>query len=165
MVQWQYSNGQIIPEFGFVILVGIVAFFVNFAFLIQVGRSRRKFNIHPPRMTETALPPPNQTNSDQISLVSGFVGETPDEYRRYQRVHLNNVENLPSFYALLIFAGIGFPMLSALFGLIYQIFRVLFAIGYYHSAEQRRWGGIYHAGELGLIGLSLATAIELLKRL
>jgi len=154
-----YSGGEIVPEFGLVIIVGVIAWIINFVFSIQVGLSRRKFGIEPPRMTETALPNPN---SESEHLVSAAAGETPEEYRRYQRVHLNNVENSAFFYGLLILAGIGYPFAAFLAGLWYQIFRVVGAIGYYYSAKERRWGAFFHIGEIVLAALAFTTAIKLL---
>lgn len=98
-----YSGGVLAPEFGLVILVGIFAAFVNFGtsldselctdglqgFAIQVGRARRKFGIEPPRMTETSLAKEGSTpnSSTTTELLPTAVGETPDEYRRYQVLH------------------------------------------------------------------------------
>jgi len=110
-------------------------------------------------MTETVLPNPT---SESEHLVSGAVGEAPEEYKRYQRVHLNNVENSAFFYGLLIFAGIGYPFGTFIAGLWYQIFRVVGAIGYYQSAKDRRYGAFFHIGEVVLAALSFTTAIKLL---
>jgi hypothetical protein len=38
-----YSGGEIIPEFGLVIVIGVIAWIIQFAFAIQVGLSRRKY--------------------------------------------------------------------------------------------------------------------------
>jgi hypothetical protein len=38
--------------------------------------------------------------ASSYGIHAASVGETPEEYRRYQRVHLNNVENVPFFYGL-----------------------------------------------------------------
>jgi len=153
-----WSGGQITPEFGLVVLVGVFAWAVNFFFTIQVGRSRKKFNIQPPRMTETMTAQPT---SETGSLTSTYE-QVPEEYMRYQRVHLNNVENIPFFYALLIFAGIGYPFAAFLAGLVYQLGRIVGGIGYYHSSTARRYGGFFHLGDLALVVLSVITAVKLL---
>eukprot|EP01126_Amoeba_proteus_P023053 TRINITY_DN2320_c0_g1_i7.p1 TRINITY_DN2320_c0_g1~~TRINITY_DN2320_c0_g1_i7.p1 ORF type:complete len:190 (+),score=18.91 TRINITY_DN2320_c0_g1_i7:71-571(+) len=150
-----YSEGKIVPEFGLVILTALIAFLVQFGFAVQVGRSRKKFGIQPPRMTETII--------DEGSGLSN-AGTVPEEYMRYQRVHLNNVENSAFFYALLFTAGLGYPFGAFLAGLVYQLGRVVTAIGYYRSTETRQWGSFFHLGEFTLFGLALATAIQLLKR-
>lgn len=154
-----WSGGKVTPEFGLVVLVGAFAWMVNLAFTAQVGRSRKKFNIQAPRMTETFI---NQPSGGETGSLTATYDQVPEEYLRYQRVHLNNVENAPFFYGLLILAGIGYPFGAFIAGLVYQLGRIVGGVGYYYSSQKRQYGGFFHLGEFVLVGLAIATGIQLL---
>jgi glutathione S-transferase len=89
--------------------------------------------------------------------------EDAEEFNRYQRAHQNHGENLPTFYALLLFAGLGYPAPTAVAGLVWIVSRHLYAIGYYRSVKSRAWGAGHYFAWLALISLCLAFAIQLLR--
>uniref|UniRef100_A0A7S3GLT2 Glutathione transferase n=1 Tax=Palpitomonas bilix TaxID=652834 RepID=A0A7S3GLT2_9EUKA len=136
-----YTAGKITPEFGYVALVGVIMFFVHNVFTLKVAMARKKYGILPPRMIDS---------------------ETPDEYNRVQRVHLNNTENLPSFFFFLLASGIGFPIPAAVSGLVYVLGRIFGAIGYYKAAKKRSWGSFFHVGEFALVVLTAVFAFFLI---
>lgn len=146
------------PEFGLIAILAALAWMVQLGFAIQVGRSRKKFGIPAPRMTETFI-----ENNEATSGLTGAVSQCPEEYLRYQRVHLNNVENAPFFYGLLFMAGLGYPFGAFIAGLVYQIGRIVGAVGYYRSTESRQWGAFFHLGEFVLVGLAIATGAKMLS--
>ncbi len=62
-------------------------------------------------------------------------------FERAFRVQMNELENLVAFLpAMWIFAWFGNPRLAALACGVYLVGRVVFAIGYWREARQRRYG-------------------------
>jgi len=89
--------------------------------------------------------------------------EEAEEFNRYQRAHQNNCEVLPTFFAMLLFAGLGFPAATAVAGLVWVLSRQAYAYGYYQSVKTRIWGLGHYLASLALLGLMLAFAIQLLR--
>jgi len=151
-----YTAGAInTPEFGFVIIVALLAVLQHSIwFTIQVGRARRRFSVLPPILYAT----PGPTVGGDEALVGQLTPEQCEEYNRYQRVHQNNLEVLPTFFVMLLIAGIGFPIPAGIAGLIWILGRGVYALGYYYSASKRHIGGFYHLGELVLLILCFIFA-------
>ena len=85
------------------------------------------------------------------------------EYNCVQRAHQNSLENLPSFYALLLSAGVRFPLAAAVAGVVYNVGRIFYFRGYSSgSPEKRMQGGFFHFGQLALLGMVFRFAFELL---
>jgi len=154
---WEvYTAGGISPQFGYVILVAIFAIIQHSIwFSFKVGQARRKFNLQPPIMYATP------SKNDERSVLVGLTEDQCDEFNRIQRVHQNNVEHLPTFFMMLLIAGIGFPVPATVFGLVWVAGRAAYAIGYYKDAKKRNIGAFFHLGELGLLILCFAFAIML----
>ena len=65
----------------------------------------------------------------------------PDEYLRYVRAHQNTLEHLVIFLpALWLFSYSVDPFWGASIGLAWPVGRMLYALGYYQSAEKRMPG-------------------------
>jgi glutathione S-transferase len=150
-LNYGFTGGKLIPEFGFVIVVGMIAFVLNYLKVISVIAARKKYNIKAPQMTETR-------KDDK-----GEFKQVPEEYLCAQRAHLNNVENFPIFLMLLIFAGIGYPVYAAAAGFEYQFFKYIGAYNYAtKGAKKRGTGALFHLGEVTLFILSGMTAYNLI---
>jgi len=84
--------------------------------------------------------------------------EGAEEFNRYQRVHQNNCEIIPTFFVMMIIAGIGFPIPAAVSGLVWVLGRHAYAWGYYQSVDKRIYGMFFHIGELALLVLCFVFA-------
>jgi glutathione S-transferase len=148
---FEYAGGKLIPEHGLLALAGGLAFVINLILVIMVGKARKKYKVSPPVMTETRKD------------AKGELRELPLAYLQAQRAHLNNVENLPLFYGLLILGGIGFPAYVGLCGLGYQLFRFIGGVCYsLFGAKGRFAGGLFHVFELAMVYYTFKTAYVLL---
>lgn len=84
-----------------------------------------------------------------------------------QRAHGNLLENMPQTMALLLFNGLFFPLTTPVLGLLWVGGRVLYAYGYVTSSMEsrgggRRIGGAFWLAQLGLLGLSVYNALQML---
>jgi glutathione S-transferase len=76
---------------------------------IQVAIARKKYDIKYPQMYEG----------------------TPDSvFDCVQRAHQNTLEYLPSFLALLMLNGIAAPYSTAAVGMVWNVARIVYVIGY-----------------------------------
>lgn len=81
-----------------------------------------------------------------------------------QRGHQNSLENLPSFYMLTVIAGARFPLAAALCATIYTAGRISYFNGYATGDPKGRMrGGYMYFGSLGLLGMAVRTAVELIR--
>jgi glutathione S-transferase len=81
-----------------------------------------------------------------------------------QRGHQNSLENLPTFYTLMILSGLKYPVYTAIAGLFYNAGRVLYLNGYATGDPKKRMqGGIMYIGTLGLLGMAGSFAYTLLR--
>jgi len=80
-----------------------------------------------------------------------------------QRGHQNSLENLATFNALLILAGLRFPVPAAVAGAAYLIGRIVYFKGYCESPKGRMKGGFMHLGTLALVGMVGYWAVELIR--
>ncbi|GAB4821870.1 hypothetical protein N2152v2_008916 [Parachlorella kessleri] len=87
-----------------------------------------------------------------------------DAFNCVQRGHQNTLENFPAFLGLLLATGLRFPIYATLAGLVWTVGRIVYFKGYSTGDPKARYrGGFCHFGLLGLLVLSVAWAIELLK--
>lgn len=100
-------------------LVTWLALALYFALAYKVGGARAKHKVMPP------------------------LTEGPDEFMRIWRVHQNTTENLMLFLpSLWLFALYLSPVWAAVLGLLWVLARLVYAMGYYQSAEKRLPGFI-----------------------
>jgi glutathione S-transferase len=98
-------------------LTTLIALLVYFVVTVNVARAHARYNVVVPAM-------------------SGH----PD-FERVYRVQVNMLEQLALFLpSLWLFAMFVSPVWASLFGAIWIIGRVLYAIGYYQAAEKRSAG-------------------------
>ena len=105
-------------------LTTLIALLVYFVVMVNVARAHAKYKVVAPAMTGH-----------------------PD-FERVYRVQMNMLEQLALFLpSLWLFAIFVSPVWASLFGAIWIIGRILYAIGYYQAAEKRGAGfGIAFAG-------------------
>lgn len=109
--------------YGYVILTAAASAFLVQWQAIQVSGQRKKLGIKYPKMYEEA------ENS---------------VFNCYQRAHQNTLESYPSFLALLLIGGLGYPITSAVLGLIWLVGRVVYSLGYYTGDPNNRLKGMFH---------------------
>lgn len=78
-----------------------------------------------------------------VKLPTTFENKDDSAYNRYQRAHLNAVENAPTFYATLLLSALSSPIFSAVAGALYIIGRYVYCMGYYESVSARHRGQFY----------------------
>jgi len=83
------------------------------------------------------------------------------EFNNAQRAHSNFVEMAPSTILWVFLAGIYFPIVASILGLLIIIFRIIYAIGYVKSGPSGRMVGAMgnNLALLGLFGLSIASGV------
>jgi uncharacterized membrane protein YecN with MAPEG domain len=121
-------------------LVTGLSLLVYFAFQINVGRARAKYNV---------LPPQTSGNPD---------------FERVVRVHQNTLEQLALYLpSLWLFALLMNPAWAAVLGGVWIVGRILYAWGYYKAAEKRGPGfGISALATLGLLLGGIGGAVRAL---
>jgi len=132
--------------FGYVILVAVASFFVHTWMAVKVGSARRKHSVPYPTMYADEE---KNKNAKAFNCV--------------QRAHQNSLENLPNFYILLLLAGVKYPLVAAVFGVIYLLGRIFYFVGYSSGDPKKRMRGQFmYIGVLGLLATSLVHAVNLL---
>jgi len=102
------------PYTAFVTLIDMA---VYFAFMVNVGRARRKFNIPAPAT------------------------DGPEDFLRVLRVQANTVEQMVMHLPLLWIAAFAMDdMFAASLGAVWALSRVIYARGYYQKAKRRHKG-------------------------
>jgi len=106
-------------EYGYVVLAGASMHFVNMWKAMRVGKMRKQFGVNYPKMY-----------SDEHPL-----------FNCYQRAHQNTLEFIPYFYPALFFAGLKYPVASAVCGATFAVGRILYALGYSTGNPEKRVAG------------------------
>ena len=89
------------------------------------------------------------SNLDLICLLVWF--ELKHKFNCVQRAHQNTLENYPIFLMLLAIGSASRPFLSGVYGTIYLLGRLAYAIGYSTGDPAKRNRGAF--GYIGLFGL------------
>lgn len=93
-------------------------------------------------------------------------GDTPaaNQFNCTQRGHQNSLESLPSFLALLLVAGVRFPVTATIAGVVYNVGKVAYFNGYATGDPDKRLrGGFSYFGYFTLIGAVIRYGIELIS--
>jgi hypothetical protein len=126
-----FTSISIEKEYGYVVLVAIGFWLLQFLFMIPIAIMRNKTGIKPP----TLYPTDKQVTSLKLSP------ETVDSYLRTQRVHQNHMEFLVMFFPILLLAGLYDAKHAAIAGAVTLLGRVVTGLGYYYNASARNIGG------------------------
>ncbi|ELU09634.1 hypothetical protein CAPTEDRAFT_202245 [Capitella teleta] len=132
---------EILPEFGYCVLVAVGSVFIVQWMGIRVGMARRKFGVKYPTM----------------------YSDKDDKFNCVQRAHQNTLEGYPVFLMLLLLGGIPHPTLAAGAGALYQLSRIVYALGYYTGDPSKRNRGAFgYLGLLTLLGCAISLGLKLL---
>ncbi len=131
-------RGQIDDNFGWVILIACMTWFLNFAQMFMIGRRRKWDNVPPPIM----------------------YAEDKPKFNGAQRAHQNTLENVPFFLVMLLLAGLRHPEEAAGLGGGWILARLIFTVGYWTGKPKYRMPGFILTllVQLALIGFSISTA-------
>ncbi|CAG8631771.1 8032_t:CDS:2 [Ambispora leptoticha] len=82
----------------------------------------------------------------------------------YQRAHQNSLESQPQVLFMLAVSGLKYPLIASIAGTIFVAGRIFYARGYQTGQpENRQRGSFGILGYLTLSGLTVATALNILK--
>ncbi|CAA0813414.1 microsomal glutathione s-transferase- putative [Striga hermonthica] len=126
-------------EYGYVVLVLVFYAFLNIWMGFQVGKARKKYDVHYP--TLYAIEAENK-NAKLFNCV--------------QRGHQNSLEMMPMFFMLMILGGIRHPLIAASLGVIYSVARFFYFKGYATGDPKNRLS-IGKYSFLSAFGLTLCT--------
>ncbi|OEH76587.1 mapeg family protein [Cyclospora cayetanensis] len=133
-------NFHLEPGFGWVLLVLILAVVLQLFFALNVTRARIRFGVQPPDVYA-------------IKGVTGRGGTFSDDAADSTLLRLSakecdhSVEMYTIFIPMLLTGGLGFPLTSALGGLVFLLGTFVYALGYYTGeATNRRWGAFQVVG-------------------
>merc|ERR1712106_1059517 len=107
------------PAYGYVLLVLILSYLLSFWQGFMVGRMRSKLKVDYPAM----------------------YSDTEPLFNCYQRAHQNTLEKLPVFLFLLLVPGLFNAKITAGFGFLWIVARVIYSVGYYSGAPKNRVAG------------------------
>ena len=124
------------PKFGYVALTGAASVLLTQWQGFKVGMQRKKCGLKYPKMYE----------DKEDSL-----------FDCYQRAHQNTLEGYPAFLSLLLLGGLGYPVVSSIFGMIWVTGRVFYSLGYYSGDPKKRLQGAWYV--VGLLGLLVTTSV------
>merc|ERR1719263_1884999 len=115
--------------------------------MVNVMKARKEFDIKYPLL----YAPESHKNAKEFNCV--------------QRAHQNTLESLSMIMILMIINGLHAPKISASFGLVWVIGRVLYGYGYKkNGAEGRKMGGLVsHLGDFPLILMTFYTAYRMIN--
>jgi glutathione S-transferase len=139
---------QLQPEFGYVLLVLVFGLLVHHMYMsMGIGKARKKYNVKYPTMYADA----SHKDANMFNAV--------------QRGHQNSLENEPMFIVLLLLAGLKYPVVAAVAGLVYVAGRIQYFRGYSTGdPDKRMQGGFMYFGLLTLLGCVVSFAISLLLK-
>ncbi|XP_026190706.1 microsomal glutathione S-transferase 3 [Cyclospora cayetanensis] len=157
-------NFHLEPGFGWVLLVLILAVVLQLFFALNVTRARIRFGVQPPDVYAIkGVTGRGGTFSDDAadSTLLRLSAKECDVFNCYQRAHQHSVEMYTIFIPMLLTGGLGFPLTSALGGLVFLLGTFVYALGYYTGeATNRRWGAFQ---VVGLVICLITTFLEALR--
>jgi len=104
------------PVYGYVVLVAGLCYLLSFWQGFMVGGARKKYKVDYPAM----------------------YSDTEPVFNCYQRAHQNTLEKLPLFLILLLIAGLFNAKVTAAFGFLWLVARVIYSVGYYSGLPKNR---------------------------
>ncbi|KDD72433.1 hypothetical protein H632_c3353p0 [Helicosporidium sp. ATCC 50920] len=135
------------PEHGYVAAAVVGSVIVQDIWMsAKVYRARRKYRI----------PYPNQYG-DEVKH---------KQFNCMQRAHMNTVEYSSHYYAALLTAGVQYPVVAGIGGLIYNIGRIFYFKRYSSGDPEKRHLGtmVTYIGFLMLLGAAGKTAFDLVRQ-
>jgi len=152
------------PEFGWVIVVLAITAFHVVITGAPIGSLRRKLfskEFFAKKFPEIKDPPRN----GYPDMGNGFYSQklTHEDWVAFnnaQRAHYNFIEAAASAVALILGAGLFYPRVAAVLGLVYNVGRLLYSLGYRSLGPKGREIGafIHNPALVGLFGTALYGA-------
>ena len=114
------------------------------------------------------VPYPNAYASpEQIAAASAEDKQALYLFNCAQRAHYNFLENHLNMLAPMLIAGVQFPIASAVTGVAWSVFRLLYALGYTSKTHQNGKGRMAGSGfwlaQLVLAGLAGYSGVKMLS--
>ncbi|KAF2803971.1 membrane-associated proteins in eicosanoid and glutathione metabolism [Mytilinidion resinicola] len=147
-------------EYGYVVLTAISTVFLGVWHGLRVGTYRKA----------ASIPYPYEYASyEQVSTAPPAKQHAMYLFNCAQRAHQNYNENHPSALAMILIAGIRYPLSTTALGVIWAVNRTIYAVGYTNAEEQGarkggkgRYRGVgWYVGHIGLAGLCIKTGIDM----
>ncbi|XP_059166779.1 glutathione S-transferase 3, mitochondrial-like [Physella acuta] len=129
------SGYQLPPDYGYCALVVAGSWGVLNYLGFRVMQARKKYDVQYPNL----------------------YSDTSREFNCIQRAHQNTLEVYPQFLAFLLLGGLQLPRLSAGFGALWLVSRIVYAHGYYTFDPSKRNRGAF--GYIGFLGLLVNTVL------
>ncbi len=131
-------DGTVDKNFGWVILIVILTWFLNFFQMLMIIFRRLMDKVSPPIM---------------------YVEDKP-KFNGAQRAHQHTLEQVPFFLAVLLLAGIRHPAEATGLGGAWLLSRLLYSAGYYTGVPKYRFPGLALTltVQMILVGFAASTA-------
>ncbi|KAF2498076.1 glutation S-transferase [Lophium mytilinum] len=148
---------EVPSEYGYVILTALSTVFLGVWHGLRVNTFRKAAGIPYPyeyaSYEQTTTAPPAKQKAMYL-------------FNCAQRAHQNYNENHPSALAMILVAGVGYPLSTTAFGLFWAVNRAIYAVGYtkpdLERGKGRYRGAGWYLGVLGLAGLTVKTGVDML---
>ncbi len=118
------------------------------------------------KLAGVPLPHPYATPEQVEAAATSEKREALLRFNCAQRAHYNFVENYSFILAMILVAGVRFPLPTAAAGLFWAANRVVYAVGYTDLTKKegtgRGRGAGHYLGLLALVGLTGTWAVQLL---
>lgn len=125
------------PAYGYVLLVPILTYCLSFWQGFMVGKMRTKYKVDYPAMYSDTEP---VFNCYQVEIFNVNCFPASNAVC-LQRAHQNTLERIPLFLILLLTAGLFNAKVTAAFGFLWLLARVIYAVGYYSGIPKNRIAG------------------------
>lgn len=122
-----------------VILSAVFNWFVLMWQALKVAQARKEHDVKYPTLYENKF---------------------PSQFNCVQRAHQNSLEWSPAFLAFLFVGGMSSPVTSTIAGMLYNVGRIYYALGYYEGNPHKGLWGLY--GLFYLCFASVYTAFQIL---
>ncbi|KAF8948645.1 Microsomal glutathione S-transferase 3 [Haplosporangium gracile] len=136
-------------EYGYTIAVSAVSTFLVTMLGYKVGSYRKEAGVPLPAMYADEV----EAKKDKKKMI----------FNCKQRVHQNTLEGFTSYMVSLMLAGARYPVAAPALGLIWCAGRLAYSYGYTSGDPNKRmYGAFGHIGDLGLLGLSIKMAFDMI---
>ncbi|KAF9103730.1 Microsomal glutathione S-transferase 3 [Mortierella sp. GBA35] len=136
-------------DYGYTIAVSVVSTVLVTILGHKVGAYRKEAGVPLPTMYADEA----EAKKDRKKLI----------FNCKQRVHQNTLEGYTSFMVSLMIAGTRYPIAAPALGLIWCVGRLAYSYGYTSGDPNKRiYGGFGHIGDIGLLGLNVKMAFDMI---
>ncbi|KAI9665199.1 MAG: hypothetical protein M1831_002209 [Alyxoria varia] len=145
-------------EYGYVLVTAASTFFLGVWHGGRVTGYRKNAKVpYPNQYAVTSGDPDSKDPKD----VDGYL------FNCAQRAHYNYLENHPSVVLSMLIAGLRYPVASSVMGVVWMIFRVVYAVGYTRKDKTNGKGRLAGVGfwlpQAGLFGTVGWVGVSMLR--